>query len=108
MTNLRGRMLAATFTPLTARGSAPGMTVLIARMTARSGRKSAVLRRSAAFGLAFVSLNDINGLKQNPAFPYGARRSLRGPSPAPAREREGHRVRGAGNYSEVRPVISMY
>src|SRR5262245_48427415 len=46
ITNLRGRMLAATRTPLTASGSAPGRTVLIARMAARSGRKSAVLRRS--------------------------------------------------------------
>src|SRR5262245_27975554 len=39
-------MLAATRTPLTASGSAPGRTVLIARMAGRSGRKSAVLRRS--------------------------------------------------------------
>src|SRR5215510_10545772 len=39
-------MLAATRTPLTASGSAPGRTVLIARMVARSGEKSAVLRRS--------------------------------------------------------------
>src|SRR5262245_11832804 len=40
-------MLAATRTPLTASGSAPGRTVLIARMAARSGRKSAALRLSA-------------------------------------------------------------
>src|SRR5262249_30815068 len=46
ITNLRGRMLAATRTPLTASGSAPGRTVLIARMVARSGEKSAALRRS--------------------------------------------------------------
>src|SRR6516225_9973582 len=39
-------MLAATRTPLTASGSAPGRTVLIARMVARSGEKSAALRRS--------------------------------------------------------------
>src|SRR5499433_3544877 len=41
-------MLAATRTPLTASGSAPGKTLLIARMAARSGRKSAALRPSAA------------------------------------------------------------
>src|SRR6516225_6345605 len=46
ITTLRGRMLAATRTPLTASGSAPGSTVLIARMVARSGEKSAALRRS--------------------------------------------------------------
>src|SRR5215831_3481936 len=46
ITNLRGRMLAATRTPLTASGSAPGRTLLIARMAARSGEKSAALRRS--------------------------------------------------------------
>src|SRR5262245_45462991 len=46
ITNLRGRMLAATRTPLTASASAPGRTVLIARMVARSGEKSAALRRS--------------------------------------------------------------
>src|SRR5262249_58840175 len=46
ITNLRGRMLAAARTPLTASGSAPGRTVLIARTAARSGRKSADLRRS--------------------------------------------------------------
>src|SRR5262249_60746489 len=40
-------MIAATRTPLTASGSAPGRTVLIARMAARSGRKSAALRLSA-------------------------------------------------------------
>src|SRR5262249_31510502 len=39
-------MLAATRTPLTASASAPGRTVLIARMAARLGRKSVVLRRS--------------------------------------------------------------
>src|SRR4030088_1827386 len=43
-TNLRGRMLAATRTPLTASGSAPGNTVLIARMIARSGLNSDALR----------------------------------------------------------------
>src|SRR5262249_59059155 len=46
ITNLGGRMLAAPRTPLTASGSAPGRTVLIARMVARSGEKSAALRRS--------------------------------------------------------------
>src|SRR6266545_4819869 len=50
-------MLAATLTPLTASGNAPGRTVLAARMAARSGRKSAVLRRSAASAL--VPSNDI-------------------------------------------------
>src|SRR4029453_9364833 len=92
MTNLRGRMLAATLTPLTASGSAPGRTVLIARMAARSGRKSAVLRRPAASGLAFISLNDI----QRPRFLIAHRPSLRVPSPSPQGKREGHRVRGAG------------
>src|SRR6266480_1518088 len=50
-------MLAATLTPLTASGNAPGRTVLATRMAARSGRKSAVLRRSAASAL--VPSNDI-------------------------------------------------
>src|SRR5437016_32939 len=47
MTNLRGRMLAATLTPLTASGSAPGRTVLMARMAARSGWKCGALRPPA-------------------------------------------------------------
>jgi hypothetical protein len=39
ITNFRGRIEAATRTPLTARGNAPGSTVLIARMTERSAAK---------------------------------------------------------------------
>src|SRR5262249_51765397 len=55
ITNLRGRMLAATRTPLTASGSAPGRTALIARMAARSGRKSAALRPSVPAALVTSS-----------------------------------------------------
>src|SRR5437870_4389896 len=47
MTNLRGRTLAATRTPLTASGSAPGSAVPIARTVARSGWNSAPLRPPA-------------------------------------------------------------
>src|SRR5262249_41135028 len=55
ITNLRGRMLAATRTPLTASGSAPGRTVLIARMAVRSGRKSAALCPSVPAALVTSS-----------------------------------------------------
>src|SRR5712692_1075144 len=60
MTNLRGRMLAATLTPLTASASAPGTTVLIARMAARSGWKSAALRppAPAPSALALITSGD--------------------------------------------------
>src|SRR6266545_3109081 len=57
ITNLRGRIEAATRTPLTATGSAPGSTVLIARITDRSASKgfspALLVATATSLGTAF-------------------------------------------------------
>src|SRR3977135_4340495 len=84
MTNLRGRMLAATRMPLTATGSGPGSTVLIVRMVARSGLNSAAPASAARASTTpddtqlprILTPDQVAGrIEQVARSPHGARRN---------------------------------